>query len=85
MAGNMTPKSLLGICHTADISIVGEISKVAAMKRHIAFVIQKCLRILGNSIKKLDGSTSFFVAPKVTGNENMYESMAIIEGTLTLV
>jgi len=84
MAGNVTPKSLLGICHADDISVVGETSKLVAMKRHIALVNQKCLRILGNSIKKLDGLTSFCVAPKVTGNENMYESIAIIEGTLTL-
>jgi len=71
MTGSVTLKSLLGICHAVDTSIVGEETKIVTRRMHIAFVSQKCLRILGSSTKKLDRSTSFFVAPKVIGNDNV--------------
>ena len=69
MTGSVTLKSLLGICHA--VGIVGEETKIVTRRMHIAFVSQKCLRILGSSTKKLDRSTSFFVAPKVIGNDNV--------------
>jgi hypothetical protein len=63
------PESVL-TCHSGGINEVVNTIMVREMMKEIKRASQKRLRILGTSMKKLDLSTSFLVAPHVMSKEN---------------
>ena len=71
------PPSILQAIGTkgVDTIIIPAIRMIAKAKEN-----QKRLRIFGTSLKKLERSTSFFVAPQVMLYEKRWARMAILSG-----
>jgi hypothetical protein len=63
--GNDTAQSDPGICHSGGINGVEKIAIATSTKKHSTNASQNRFSILGTSMKKLDRSTSFLVAPHV--------------------
>jgi hypothetical protein len=56
---------------------------IARVRREMTMVRQNRLKILGTSLKKLENSTSFLVAPHIMLYENKWASMAPDKGRLS--
>ena len=70
-SGKMTAQSSPGIRHPGGTRSVARTTIIANRKKPMVSDSQKRRRIRGTSIKKLDLSTSFLVAPHVILYENM--------------
>src|SRR6266851_4386655 len=68
-SGKMTAQSTPGICHPRGTRLVVRTIIIASMKKMMRNARQKRRKIRGSSMKKLDRSTSFLVAPHVMLNE----------------
>ena len=64
-SGKMTAQSTPGICHPVGTRSVENTMIIANMRKPMTNASQKRRRMRGTSMKKLDRSTSFFVAPHV--------------------
>jgi len=64
-SGKMTAQSAPGICHPEGTRSVENTMIITNMRKLMTSASQKRRRMRGTSMKKLDRSTSFFVAPHV--------------------
>jgi hypothetical protein len=68
-SGKMTAQSTPGICHPGGTRPVERTTIITIMKKLMTSDSQNRRRMRGTSMKKLDRSTSFLVAPHVMLNE----------------
>lgn len=81
-SGKITAQSTTEICHSTGTKSVAMITIRAISRIDITKDSQKRRKIFGTSMKKLERSTSFLVAPQVMLYENVCASRACVRWTL---